>query len=279
MDPTLQTMNEELEIRGYSPRTVVCYMAQVRAFLRHTGKEIDELEKEDVRRYMAYLKIKKGLAGSTVNQAMSAIRFLFIDILGQDWNAKQFRCHKRRRKLPIVLSRQEVAKLFEVTTDLKHRAAFMAMYSAGLRIEETAHLQPTDIDSQYMRIHVRNGKGQKERLTVLSPKLLETLREYWRTYRPKEWLFFGADKRRPIGSRTLQRGFARSRDIAGIRKPATPHSLRHSFATHLLESGTNIRYIQELLGHRFIQSTLIYLQVTPKSTSEVQSPLDQLSWT
>jgi len=277
MHATLQRLGEELKIRGYAPSTVTAYTSQVTAFVGHIGKQPKDFDLEDVRRHLVYLKVQRGLSGSTVNQALNGIRFLYLHILGLDWSKKTFRCHRRRRRLPVILSRKEVGNLIRSTEKIKLRAMFMAMYSAGLRLNEVTHLQPQDIDSELMRIHVRDGKGNKDRYTLLSSALLETLRFYWKVERPKQWLFFGVNKYVPIGARTVQRGFARARERAGIKKAATPHSLRHSFATHLLESGTNIRYIQELLGHSCIQSTLIYLKVRAECTTAVESPLDQLS--
>jgi integrase/recombinase XerD len=276
MHAKLQRLSEELKIRGYAPSTVTSYTWQVTAFVDHIRKPPRDLDLEDVRRHLVYLKTQRGLSGSTINQALHGIRFFYLYILGREWNKKIFRCHRRRRRLPVILSRKEVGNLFEATEKTKLRAMFMAMYSAGLRLNEVTHLQPQDIDSELMRIHVRDGKGNKDRYTLLSPTLLDTLRSYWKIERPKKWLFFGVNKHVPLGPRTVQRGFARARERAGIRKAATPHSLRHSFATHLLESGTNIRYIQELLGHSCIQSTLIYLKVRAESTTAVASPLDQL---
>jgi len=276
MESTLQRMTEALQIRGYSPDTVTAYSAQARGFLKHTQKDPSAVDFEDVHRYMVHLKTERMLAGSTINQALAGIRFLYLDVLDKSWD-KKLRCHKLRRKLPVVLTRQEVGDLFEATPDFKNRVVLMTMYSAGLRIRETVNLHCRDIESPKMRIHIRNGKGQKERYTMLSEKLLDSLRQYWRVYRPREVLFYGADKDRPIHKRTIQRAITKSRDRAGIRKPASCHSLRHRFATHLLESGTNLRYIQELLGHKSIQSTLVYLKVTPQSVSAVQSPLDQLT--
>ena len=276
MESTLQRMTEALQIRGYSPDTVTAYFAHARGFLKHTQKDPSAVHFEDVWRYLVHLKNERMLAGSTINQALFGIRFLYLEVLDKSWD-KKLRCHKHRRKLPVVLTREEVRSLFEATDDFKNRAVLMTMYSAGLRVREATNLHCRDIESPKMRIHIRNGKGQKERYTMLSKKLLDSLRQYWKVYRPREVLFFGIDRDRSIHVRTIQRAFNKSRDRAGIRKPASCHSLRHSFATHLLENGTNIRYIQELLGHKSIQSTLVYLKVTPQSVSSVQSPLDQLT--
>ncbi len=282
MHPILERLDETLNVRGYCPNTVKAYFAQTRAFLRYTGKtdktvkKIDDLGHEAVRRYMVHLKLERNLAPSTINQALSGIHFFYRDVLGKEWDFRMLRAPKRRRKLPVVLSRQEIQRIIDATDDFKHRTIFMTLYSAGLRLSEGTHLTASDIDSRQMRIHIRNGKGQKERYTILSQTLLETLRTYWKVYRPKQWLFFGASKDGPIHKRTVQRRFAKARDRAGVKTAASPHSLRHSFATHLLEAGTNLRFIQELLGHTSIKTTMVYLKVTPESTRKVRSPLDQL---
>ena len=175
-----------------------------------------------------------------------------------------------------VLSLDEIFRIIATIVNLKHRMMIMTTYSAGLRISELTHLRCHDIDSQEMRILIRSGKGEKSRYVMLSERLLVDLREYWLAYRPGVWLFPGQDRSQPIGPKTIQRVFKRARDAAGIDKPATPHSLRHSFAVHLLEAGVNLKYIQELLGHSSIQSTLIYLKLAPEGAKVVPSPLDQL---
>ena len=197
-------------------------------------------------------------------------------VIHQPWELDQFRCHKRRRKLPVILSLDEIFRIIATIVNLKHRMMIMTTYSAGLRISELTHLRCHDIDSQEMRILIRSGKGEKGRYVMLSPRLVVDLREYWLAYRPGVWLFPGQDRSQPIGPKTIQRVFKRARDAAGIDKPATPHSLRHSFAVHLLEAGVNLKYIQELLGHSSIQSTLIYLKLAPDCAKAVRSPLDEL---
>jgi site-specific recombinase XerD len=273
---TLRRLTEELKIRGYSPRTVKSYRDRVRIFLDFADKKIEDLELEDVRRHLVHMKVQQDLAGSTINQSLAAVRFLYVEVLSLAWDSKRLRTHRRPRRLPVALSRQEVADLIQATENLKYRTLFMVLYSAGLRLSEALQLQGQDIDSRRMKIHVREGKGSKDRYTLLSERLLEQLRGYWRACRPKLWLFYGHSKFRALGTRTAQRAFATSRKQAGIHKPATPHSLRHSFATHLLEGGTNLRDIQELLGHSSLSSTMIYLRVSPQSTLSVTSPLDLL---
>ncbi len=271
----LKRMGEILRIRGYSPKTVEAYVSRVTGFFHHFSYPADQLNQEHAHKYLVHLKDVRKLAGSTINQTLFAIKFLFTQVIHKPWDLNHFRCHKRRRKLPVVLSLQEIFRILAVILNLKHRTIVMTAYSAGLRVNELTHLKCRDIDSQAMRILV-NGKGEKHRYVMLTDKLLPDLREYWYAYRPKEWLFPGQDVNRPISNRTVQRVFNRARDEAGIDKPATVHSLRHSFAVHLLEDGTNLKHIQELLGHDAIQSTMIYLRFAPECANVVRSPLELL---
>ncbi len=272
----LERMGETLRIRGYSPKTVKAYVYQGGGFLRFSPYPIDQIEQDLVHKYLVHLKDVRKLSGSTINQALFAIRFLFTEVLHKPWNLDHFKCHKRRLKLPVVLSHEEIFKIFAGIDNMKHRMILMTTYSAGLRLGEVTHLRCLDIDSQAFRIMIRNGKGGKDRYVMLSHRLLEDLREYWYAYHPRVWLFPGQDPNRPIGPKTVQRAFKHAKEAAGIEKAATPHSLRHSFAVHLLEAGVNLKYIQELLGHASIQSTLKYLKLAPECAKAVRSPLDQL---
>lgn len=278
MERTLQRLGEVLRIRGYSQATVTSYVYNARSFLMFSPYPVSQVDKEIAHQYLVYLKDEKKLAGSSINQALCSLRFLFTEILHRPWELNHFRCHRRRKKLPVVLTRDEICHLISATPNLKHRTMFMALYSAGLRLGEATHLMVRDIDSTTMRILIRRGKGEKSRYVMLSKRLLEDLREYWVAYRPNRrgWLFPGKDVRRPISGSTVQRAFRRALRKAGVDKTASPHSLRHSFAVHLLETGTNLKYIQELLGHSSIKSTLIYLRLAPESAEAVQSPLDLL---
>ena len=272
---TLERAKEELTLTDYSPATVRTYHSAIKRFLYHAGKPSNRLTHEDVRRYMLHLA-EATYSSSTINQHHFAIRFLFRNVLKKKaWRMEQ-RLHKRPKRMPIVLAREEVGRLFEAATDLRYQTLWMTLYSSGLRLSEAARLRVIDIDSKAMRILVLNGKGQKDRYTVLSPSLLEQLRTCYRVYRPVEYLFSGRGRQRPPHLRTLQKVFKEDKTRAGIRKPATPHSLRHSFATHSMEDGANLLYIRDLLGHRAIQSTLIYLKVTPEGINRLVNPLDRL---
>ncbi len=275
IEPTLKRTKEELKLAGYSPRTVSTYHGAAGRFLRHVDKPSNRLTHNDVREYMLHLT-EADYSSSTINQHHFAIRFLFREVLKKKaWRMEQ-RLRKRPKRVPIVLARDEVDRLFEAATDLRYQTIWMTLYSSGARLSEAARLRVSDIDSKAMRILVRNGKGQKDRYTVLSQSLLEQLRTYWKVYRPTDWLFYGSDRQRPPVLRTLQKVFKEDKTRAGIRKHATPHSLRHSFATHSMEDGANLLYIRDLLGHRAIQSTLVYLKVTSEGINRLANPLDRL---
>ena len=275
IEEVLKRMGEILRIRGYSPGTVKAYVCGARGFLRFSPYPIDQIDQDLAHEYLVHLKDVKGLAGSTINQALFAIRFLFTQVVHKPWEPGRFRCHKHPRRLPVALSLEEIFRILSKIGNLKHRTMIMTAYSAGLRVSELTHLKCRDIDSKAMRILV-HGKGGKDRYVMLSTRLLEDLRRYWYAYRPGVWLFPGQDRSRPVGPKTIQRVFKHARDAAGIDKPATPHSLRHSFAIHLLEAGVNLKHIQELLGHSSIQSTMIYLKLAPECTKAVRSPIDRL---
>lgn len=271
-------MEEELKIRRYSPATIKAYIAAVKGFAVFHGRSPEEMGAEEVRSYLLHLTEKKKLSWSTINQTICSIRFFYIDVLNRPIEVDRVFYQKRERKLPVVLSEHEVLRLLEAAANLKERAILMTFYSCGLRLQELLHLQPKDIDSDRMRIRVRAGKGGKERSVVLAVTLLEVLREYFRQFRPTHWLFFADKPEHPVHPRTLQRMVSEAARRAGLSKPVTPHLLRHSFATHLLEHGTNLRYIQELLGHRSLKTTMLYTHVSREALGQVISPLDRLFW-
>ena len=272
----LRRMGEILRIRGYSPRTTEAYVGRARGFLHFSPYPVDQVDQGLAHKYLVHLKDVRRLSGSTINQTLFALKFLFTQVIHKPWDLDHFRCHKRHRKLPVALSLDEFYRIVAKIIDLKHRMIIVTAFSAGLRLSEVTHLKCRDIDSEAMRIVVRNGKGEKDRCVMLSTKLLPELREYWYEYRPGVWLFPGRDRTQPIGHRTVQRAFKRAKEAAGIDKPATMHSLRHSFAVLLLEDGNNLKYIQELLGHASIKTTMKYLKLAPECTKVVRSPLDQL---
>ena len=213
---------------------------------------------------------------SYYNQNLQALRFLYNVTLGRDWVLKHIVCPKRPKRLPVVLSGEELVRFFAAISSLKHRASLMTAYAAGLRVSEVAALRVEDIDSRRMVIHVREGKGSKDRYVMLSPKLLGLLRAYWKAARPRLWLFPGGNADRPITPSAVRKACQRAREAAGLGKHVTVHTLRHSFATHLLEAGTDLRTIQVLLGHHSPRTTAVYTHVSPAAVRATVSPLDRL---
>ena len=269
-------MDRELRIRGLAENTRRSYLEKMRRFVRHFMRPPDQLTAEDVKQYQLFLTKGRRMPWSTFNVHVCALRFFYRHVLRVDWSVEQIPYHKTGKKLPVVLSGEEVVALLDAATNLKHRAILMTLYSAGLRASEATHLRLSDIDSQRMMIRISQGKGRKDRYVMLSRKLLETLRRYWLESRPNPWLFPGQGSCNPISYKYVDRLFARAKNKAGIRKHVVPHSLRHSFATHLLEHGVNIRVIQRLLGHRSLRSTEVYTHVAESFVRDTQSPLDDL---
>ena len=278
MTPLRLRMIQDLQIRNFSPHTTQAYVRYVRRFAEHFGRSPDQLGPEDIRSFQVHLK-DEGASCATLIQVVSALRFFYRVTLRKKWIIDHIPYPKKEKRLPVVLSPDEVEKLLLSVANIKHRTMLSTCYAAGLRISEVTHLRVTDIDSSRMVIHVQQGKGRKDRLGPLSPKLLEQLRAYWRVSKPKTWLFPGRPKSRPMVTRSLQKICRRARDDAGITKLATVHSLRHSFATHLLEAGTNVRTIQLILGHRRLESTATYSHVSTRELLSTKSPFDLLSVT
>lgn len=254
-------MVEDLRIRNYSPRTIDTYVRCVAKYAEHFGCSPARLGPEDVHAYQKWMVETKKFSWSTFNQAVCALRFLYTVTLDRKIAIEHIPFAKRERKLPDVLSVAEIGRVFREVDNLKHRTALMTMYGAGLRLSEALALRVADIDSERMRIHVRKGKGQKDRFAILSASLLEAVRIYWRAYRPEPWLFPGEPPDHPLTPTGLQRVTKQARLRAGISKPVTTHTMRHCFATHLLEAGTDIKTIQHLLGHRNLSTTSVYLHV------------------
>ncbi len=269
-----EQMKGDLELRGLSPHTRDNYLRHVSQFSRHYGRSPCHLGEKEIKEYLLYLLREKKVSTATVNQCYHALKFLYERTLNRVWVMARIPRVRRLKQLPVVLDKEEVESLFTVTENLKHRAILMLIYSSGLRLTEAAHLKVTDIDSKRMLIRIKQGKGRKDRYTILSKAALEVLREYWSQYRPKDWLFAGRFPGKPLTGRSIQRVLIKAKDLAGIKKPATVHTLRHSFATHLLEAGTDLYHIQLLLGHRTLNTTTIYLHVSRKELARIVSPLD-----
>ena len=271
-----QRMIHDMELRNYSPRTIEHYVSHVRYFAAFFGKSPDKLGLEHIRSYQVYLVEEKRVSWSHFNLAVCALRFFYKVTLGKDWMIKHIPYAKRPKTLPVVLSRQEARRFLKCLPQSTIRVVVLTAYSAGLRVSEVVQLQVDDIDSERMLIRVRSGKGQKDRYVPLSKLLLEVLRTYWEFTRPTKWLFPGRKSNHFISPRTVGRACQQAAKAAGIRKRVTPHTLRHSFATHLLEAGTDIRTIQKLLGHKKLSTTAIYTHVTDAQIRATASPLDIL---
>ena len=271
-------MLEELQLRNYSPHTQRAYIRCVADFAKHFKAAPDRLGPEHVREYQLFLVQRKNLSWSPFNQTVCALRFFYHDVLHQNWMIEHIPYPRHQHKLPVVLSPAEVAALFRSTPNLKHRAILVTIYAAGLRVSEIINLQVRDIESQRQLICVRQGKGRKDRQVMLSPKLLELLRAYWKRYRPRTWLFAGRFPDRPMNQTTVWHICDQARAAAHLAKPVSRHTLRHCFATHLLEDATDLRRIQILMGHRSLKTTAKYLHVSNLAVRSTVSPLDRLSY-
>ena len=267
-------MEMDMRLRRFSPKTIACYLACMKGVAKHFRKSPAELGDEEIRAYLHYLMEERKASQSVLVQTYSALKFFFENTLQKQWNAFRIPRCKQRKKLPGVLTRKEVESILSATKNLKHRAILMTIYSAGLRIGEVTRLKVSDIESQRMMIRVNEGKGLKDRYTLLGERNLEMLRRYWKAYRPQEWLFPGKKASEPVSVSCVQRVFKASLHKAGIKKKASVHTLRHCFATHLLESGTDLYYIQRLLGHKSAGTTSVYLHITGKDIGKVRSPID-----
>jgi site-specific recombinase XerD len=269
-------MIEDMRLRNFSPSTERSYIHYVTDFARHFNTSPELLGLDDIRSYQLYLTEKRQLSPSSINTFVSAVQFLYTVTLEMPWGNNRFVRMKVPEKLPAVLSQAEVAALFEYIGILKHRAVLMLCYGAGLRISEAVSLRAAHIDSSRMLIRIEKGKGAKDRYTVLSQTQLSVLRRYWKIQRPVDYLFPGSRPGTHVQPGTIQEICRDAARMAGIEKRVTPHSLRHSFATHLLENGTDTRAIQVLLGHSRIDTTARYTAVTPRTVSAIVSPLDYL---
>ncbi len=273
-------MLEELQRRNYSKTTVEGYLRVVETFAKHYHRSPDQLGADEIRTFQAYLLTERKLSARTVAMQTAALRFFFCRTLKRNYPVEEVPYPKVPRRLPNILTTEEVGRLIDAARNLFHRALIMTAYSTGLRRAEVCQLKVEDIDSQRMVIHVRQGKGKRDRDVPLSPKLLETLREYWRWMKPKTYLFPGtvkglrADK--PISTKMVWLACQEAAKRAGIDKPVWPHLLRHSFATHLLEGGADLPTVQCLMGHSSLKHTSVYLHVSERHIRAAGSPLDKL---
>jgi integrase/recombinase XerD len=281
VSPLRQRMQHDMLMRGLSSHTQQDYVRHVRRFAAFLGRSPDTATPEDIRRFQLD-QHEKGVGAATINGTVSALRFLFLVTLQRRDLSRALVITRYRRKLPDVLSVEEAGRLLEAAPGLKYKAALGVAYGAGLRVSEVAHLKVDDVDSTRMLLRVEQGKGRKDRNAMLSPQLLELLRLWWREGRrrgvmlPHGWLFPGRSRTDPVSSRQLHRAVQEAAEVAGIRKRVSPHTLRHSFATHLLEQDVDIRVIQVLLGHSKLETTALYAKVSTRTIHAVTGPLDRL---
>ena len=289
MTPLRQRMIEDMQLRGFAPQTQRSYLSAIRQLAGHYGKSPAEISEEELRQYFLYLTNEKKVSRSTCTVTLCAIKFLYRHTLQRDWPTLQLVRPRRARKLPVILSREEVALLLGCLRLPHYKVCLSTIYACGLRIQEGVQLQVTDIDSARMLLHVRQGKGDKARYVPLPQRTLEQLRSYWSSHRHPRWIFPAPNSQRvalPTATTHLSGGVLRKAFMAalkqsGLTKPATVHTLRHSYATHLLEAGVNLRVIQAYLGHRSPSSTALYTHLTDrtevKATEIINQLTDQLS--
>jgi len=275
MTPLRQRFIDDLRLKNFSDSTIKVYVHAVEKFARFLGRSPDESTAQDVRAFLIH-ELDRGISRSYYVLQRNALRHLYQDTLGRTDELEALPRPKRERRLPVVLSRSEVQRLFAVVKNLKHKALLMTAYDAGLRLSEILNLRVEDIDSQRMVIRIRQGKGKKDRYGRLSPGLLKLLREYWRACRPETLLFPGAHRNKRYNLATPGQILKKLCRKAGITKRVSMHTLRHSFATHLLEAGTNLRVIQQLLGHSNIQTTCVYTHISIEELREAPSPMEML---
>jgi site-specific recombinase XerD len=269
-------MIEDMVLRNLSPLTIRTYVDCVAKFAQHFGTSPEHLGPEHIRTYLLYLVRDRKVSWSYFNQTRCALRLLYGTTLQRPWVDDGVVCPRVPRKLPVVLGLDEVAQFFAAVDNLKHRAILMTAYAAGLRLSEVVALRVDDIDSRRMVLRVRQGKGRKARDVMLSPRLLAVLRRYWQAVRPRDYLFPGARPDRHISPRAVQKVCQAALIVSGLRKRVSMHALRHSFATHLLEAGTDLRTIQILLGHSHLSTTARYTHVSTERLRSTRSPLDRL---
>jgi site-specific recombinase XerD len=274
--PLREQMIMHMKLRNYSDTTITSYVQAVVMLVRHYGLPPEQITNEMIQHYLIHRLEEQHIAWNTNHLAMYGIRYLYVNILKRDFSVCMPPGRKKRRKLPQALSREEVKRLFEVTDNCKHRTILMTLYGTGMRIFEVVRLKACHIESDRGLIRIECGKGQKDRYALLPDRLLDQLRLYWRAYRPQEWLFPGMDPNRPIRVETVGCLYRQAKKKAGITRGQGPHTLRHSFATHLLEDGCDMVVIKQLLGHRNVQTTAIYTHVSRRRLEGVKSPLDTL---
>jgi integrase/recombinase XerD len=276
ISPLRQRMIDDMTVRNFAPNTITGYLKQVSYFAQHFGRSPERLGPEEIRSYQIYLAKERKVGISSRTVAVSALRFLYHVTLKQDRVIEMIPFPKQEYPLPVIVSPEEVLRLLEAAPSFSHHVIFSTMYGTGLRVSEALHLRVPDLDSQRMMIRIEQGKGHRDRYVPLSPKLLELLRTYWRKLRPQSWLFPGQFPNQPLSREAVSDAIARASERADLKKHISPHSLRHAYAVHLLEAGTDIRKIQLLLGHRSLSTTARYLLLATTTVCATTSPLDLL---
>jgi site-specific recombinase XerD len=276
ISPLRRRMIEDMTVRNFVDKTRYDYIRHVRTFTAFLGRSPDTATAEDLRRFQLH-QVQTGVRPPSINSAVAALRFFFGVTLDRPDMGRYLTFVREPRKMPVVLSPEEVARLLEAAPGPKYRAAFAAAYGAGLRVSEVVALKVTDIESERLLLRIEQGKGRKDRFAMLSPKLLDLLRDWYRIARPKVWLFPGRDAILPLTTRQFSRAVHTAAAMAEITKRVTPHTLRHSFATHLLEQNIDVRVVQVLLGHAKLETTALYTQVATNTIRDVMSPLDRLT--
>jgi site-specific recombinase XerD len=276
MSQLRQAMIKAMQLRNFSENTQQAYVTAIKQLAIYYQRSPENINEQEVQNYILYLAKEKNLSWSTCNVIVSSIRFFYKNILKKTHDTFYLPFAKRPYYLPDILTQDEIKALLHVTKNPKHHAIFMTVYSAGLRVSEVTHLTISDIDSQSNVICIRQGKGKKDRYVPLSPRLLQELRQYWKLDRPRHWLFPGVDPTKPITRHGVQDAFKKAKIKANITKKVSIHSLRHCFATHLLERGTELVDIKQLLGHSSISTTLRYTRISKQRVSDIISPLDSL---
>jgi site-specific recombinase XerD len=276
VSPLRQRMTEDMMVRNFAPNTQESYLHQVSLFARHFDKSPEQLGPEEIRAYQIYLAQERDAAVGTRTVAVSALRFLYGVTLKREWTVQLIPTPKKDHRLPVILSPEEILQLLQAAPSFPHHVIFSTMYGTGMRVSEAVHLRAADIDSQRMMIRIEQGKGHKDRYVQLSPKLLDLLRCYWRKIRPPHWMFPGQIPNHPLGREAVADAVSQASKRAGLTKHISPHSLRHAYAVHLLEAGTDVRRIQLLLGHRSLSTTARYLRLATTTVCATTSPLDLL---
>ena len=270
-------LHRQLSIENYSEQTIKNYLSAIKLFLEFVdNSKVEKVTNEVINNYLFYCKNDKSYSYSSMKQVIASIGYLYTKVFKAEYPEALKIELRKPSTLPSVLSPKEVQKIVKVTTNIKHKAILLLIYSAGLRLGELIKLKLSDVDSEAMKIHIRNAKGKKDRYIMLSENVLIILRDYYKNYKPDEYLFEGQNGG-PYSSQSVQSVFKSALKKAGIKKKASVHTLRHSFATHLLDEGTDIRYIQELLGHKRLETTQIYTHISSYSLNKIKSPADKLN--